>query len=334
MRIFDLHCDTLDALALRDVVAGFSAQLGATVVGDLADNDLALAGRRMRAAAPEGWAQCYAVWVPDDLAGTGLTARGLYDRCQRYFARQMEAHADLFVQARRPGDVGRALAAGKVAALLTVENASPVTSLEDLDRMAFDGVRMVTLTWNAQNQVAGGSREPGGLTPFGRQVVGRMGELGMAVDVSHLSDQGLADVLAATDAPLVASHSNSRAVCGHARNLTDDQFRSIAERGGLVGLNYYRAFIRPMGEGEAASPAREVTFDELSAHVEHFLDLGGERALALGSDFDGSDVPTWLDGCEKVPELVERLTERFGEGVARRIAFDNAAAFFDGTVEN
>lgn len=330
MRLFDLHCDTLDALALAGVSAGFSAQLGKAEAGDLADNRLALGGRRMLAVAPEGWAQCYAVWVPDDLAGTGLSPLAFYDRCQRYFASQMKAHANLFAQARRPGDVGRALASGRVAALLTVENASPVTSLEVLDRMAADGVRMVTLTWNGANQIAGGAREPGGLTPFGRQVVRRMCELGMAVDVSHLSDQGLADVLGATDAPLVASHSNARAVCGHPRNLTDDQFRAIAERGGLVGLNYYRAFVREMGEEEAASPAREVTFDELSAHVEHFLDLGGERALALGSDFDGSDVPEWLDGCERVPAFVDRLADRFGADVARRISFENAAGFFDG----
>ncbi len=328
MRIFDLHCDTLDALALRDVSAGFSDQLGADRSGDLADNGLHLAGNRMRAAS-DGWAQCYAVWVPDDLAGTCLTSLGFYNRCQRYFAAQMEAHPDVFAQARQAGDVEEALSAGKVAALLTIENAAPVTSLETLDRMAADGVRMITLTWNGANQIAGGAREPGGLTAFGCQVVRRMGELGIAVDVSHLSDEGLADVLAATDAPLVASHSNSRAVCNHPRNLTDDQFRTIVERGGLVGINYYRAFIREMSEAEAASPAREVTFDELSAHIEHFLDLGGEKVLALGSDFDGSDVPGWLDGCERVPSFIDRLADRFGADIARRIAYDNAASFFD-----
>ena len=84
-----------------------------------------------------------------------------------------------------------------------------------------------------------------------------------------------------------------------------------------------------MGEAEAASPAREVTFDELSGHIEHFLDLGGEKTLALGSDFDGSDVPAWLDGCEQVPSFIDRLADRFGADIARRIAYDNAASFFD-----
>ena len=328
MRIFDLHCDTVDALALRDVSATFSDQLGNATTGDLADNSLHLAGNRMRAVS-DGWAQCYAVWVPDDLTGTGLSPLGFYDRCQHYFAGQMEAHPDVFAQARHAGDVEQALSAGKVAALLTVENATPVTSLDVLDRMAADGVRMITLTWNGANQIAGGAQEPGGLTSFGKQVVRRMGELGITVDVSHLSDQGLADVLVATDAPLVASHSNARAMCNHPRNLTDSQFRAIAERGGLVGINYYRAFIREMSEGEAASPTREVTFDELSAHIEHFLDLGGEKVLALGSDFDGSDVPAWLDGCERVPSLIDRLASRFGADIAHGIAYDNAASFFD-----
>ena len=328
MRIFDLHCDTVDALALRDVSATFSDQLGNATTGDLADNSLHLAGNRMRAVS-DGWAQCYAVWVPDDLTGTGLSPLGFYDRCQHYFAGQMEAHPDVFAQARHAGDVEQALSAGKVAALLTVENATPVTSLDVLDRMAADGVRMITLTWNGANQIAGGAQEPGGLTSFGKQVVRRMGELGITVDVSHLSDQGLADVLVATDAPLVASHSNARAMCNHPRNLTDSQFRAIAERGGLVGINYYRAFIREMSEGEAASPTCEVTFDELSAHIEHFLDLGGEKVLALGSDFDGSDVPAWLDGCERVPSLIDRLASRFGADIAHGIAYDNAASFFD-----
>lgn len=328
MRIFDLHCDTVDALALRDVSATFSDQLGNATTGDLADNSLHLAGNRMRAVS-DGWAQCYAVWVPDDLTGTGLSPLGFYDRCQHYFAGQMEAHPDVFAQARHAGDVEQALSAGKVAALLTVENATPVTSLDVLDRMAADGVRMITLTWNGANQIAGGAQEPGGLTSFGKQVVRRMGELGITVDVSHLSDQGLADVLVATDAPLVASHSNARAMCNHPRNLTDSQFRAIAERGGLVGINYYRAFIREMSEGEAASPTREVTFDELSAHIEHFLDLGGEKVLALGSDFDGSEVPAWLDGCEQVPSLIDRLASRFDADIAHGIAYDNAASFFD-----
>ena len=328
MRIFDLHCDTVDALALRDVSATFSDQLGNATTGDLADNSLHLAGNRMRAVS-DGWAQCYAVWVPDDLTGTGLSPLGFYDRCQHYFAGQMEAHPDVFAQARHAGDVEQALSAGKVAALLTVENATPVTSLDVLDRMAADGVRMITLTWNGANQIAGGAQEPGGLTSFGKQVVRRMGELGITVDVSHLSDQGLADVLVATDAPLVASHSNARAMCNHPRNLTDSQFRAIAERGGLVGINYYRAFIREMSEEGAASPTREVTFDELSAHIEHFLDLGGEKVLALGSDFDGSEVPAWLDGCEQVPSLIDRLASRFGADIAHGIAYDNAASFFD-----
>ena len=132
MRIFDLHCDTVDALALRDVSATFSDQLGNATTGDLADNSLHLAGNRMRAVS-DGWAQCYAVWVPDDLTGTGLSPLGFYDRCQHYFAGQMEAHPDVFAQARHAGDVEQALSAGKVAALLTVENATPVTSLDVLD---------------------------------------------------------------------------------------------------------------------------------------------------------------------------------------------------------
>ena len=102
--------------------------------------------------------------------------------------------------------------------------------------------------------------------------------------------------------PFAASHSNARGVCAHPRNLTDDEFRAIVDAGGIVGINYYRAFISNRVKGHEAPADGEVTFDELAAHVEHFLDLGGEGTIALGSDFDGSETPDWLDACEKVAQ--------------------------------
>nr|WP_255348646.1 membrane dipeptidase [Olsenella sp. oral taxon 809] len=252
---------------------------------------------------------------------------------QAYFAEQVARHADAVAQVRTAGEVDAAVASGRVAAFLTLEGASPMEGeLGYLERLHEDGVRMVTLCWNGRNALASGHETCDGLSALGRRAVRRMGELGMVVDASHLNDEGFADLLACSDAPFVASHSNSRAVCGHPRNLTDDQFRAIVERGGLVGLNYFRAFVteRAAADGAmvAGRPTPEVSFDELAAHVEHFLDLGGEDAIALGSDYDGSEVPDWLDSCQRLPAFHERMAARFGDELCEKVFFSNARDFF------
>jgi membrane dipeptidase len=144
---------------------------------------------------------------------------------------------------------------------------------------------MLTLTWNGKNDIASGNDTADGMSDFGREAVRALEDHRIVVDVSHLNDAGFADLLHVATRPFVASHSNSRAVCPHPRNLTDAQFGEIRDRGGLVGINYYRAFIADVPAG------KDVTFDQLSRHIDHFLSLGGEKVLALGSDFDGSDTP-------------------------------------------
>lgn len=395
LKVFDLHCDTLDALSMRGVEP-FASQCGAAGLApsdDLAHSSLQLAADRMAAAGQ--WCQCFAVWVPDDLSATGLTPHGFYDRASAYFKRQLAAHPELLYQVRDGrelrgggdapesgddvpergagdahemrgvdvmgfpggvdataddstivllGDVFRNLnETGKlahdsgssvehrVAAILTVENASPLSDgIGVLDQMAADGVKMMTLTWNGPNCIGSGNDTLEGLTSFGKKVIRRMEELRIVVDVSHLNDVGFKDVLACSTRPFVASHSNSRAVCGHPRNLTDYEFRAIAERGGLVGINYYRSFIseRYQDTGAAVPGREEVTFDELSFQIDHFLHLGGEKILALGSDFDGSDTPSWLGGAQDIPAFYGMVAKRFGTDIADAMFWNNAAAFF------
>ncbi len=129
------------------------------------------------------------------------------------------------------------------------------------------------------------------------------------------------DVAAHTSRPFVASHSNAKALCGHPRNLTDDQFGVLRERGGLVGLNYFKAFLND-------DPER-ADIDDLYAHAEHFLALGGEDVLAMGSDFDGSTMPHGITGLESVEDIAETfLRHNLSEALVRKIFFENAAAFF------
>ena len=153
----------------------------------------------------------------------------------------------------------------------------------------------------------------------------RMERSRVALDVSHLNDESLADVLARATRPLCASHSNSRAVCGHPRNLTDDQFCAVMATGGVAGLNYCAGFIV---EGAwSGEDAAGVTFEQVAAHVEHWLDIGGEDAVALGGDLDGSTVPEFLDGADKVPAFQELLVSRFGREITEKICYRNAVAF-------
>lgn len=321
MRVFDLHCDTIDAL----VFAGrgvFSEYVKGDAGGDLVHNDIALAADRV----PCPWCQCYAVWVPDDLTTFDLSPVAFYRTARDWFL----AHTGTGLpvgQVRTPREIDAALERGQVAALLTIENGSPLASLAMVDEIASDGVRMVTLTWNAANQIAAGCQARGGLTAYGHEVLRALEDRQIAVDVSHLNDESFWDVARVARRPFVASHSNARAVCGHPRNLTDDQFRAIVDTGGIVGINYFRSFISNRATGFDAPADGEVTFDELAAHVEHFLDLGGEGTIALGSDYDGSDTPTWLDACEKVAPFYEMVAARFGTGLADRMFWGNARDF-------
>ena len=346
-RIFDLHCDTIDLLAMRDFepYASQGCRLGDPGFTDLARNRCAIDLERM---ADFSWAQCFAIWVPDDYRDAA--AWDFYVRARDWFLAQCDLHDDLVCRARNMGSVDAALASGRTAAMLTIENGSPIgTDLGRIGQLAADGVKMVTLTWNGANPIGSGNLTQGGLTPFGAKAVRALEDAHIVVDVSHLNDAGFADLLGIARRPFVASHSNARAVCDHPRNLTDDQFRAIRDAGGLVGLNFYRSFITSrdirahatIGAGNGLSPAAavpgtaggidpalDVTPDELFAHVEHFLDLGGDDVLALGSDWDGSDVPVWLASCSCAGQLRHLFAQRFGDDLAEKVFFTNARDFF------
>jgi len=322
MRVFDLHCDTVDTLAYSGLDC-FADYMPACEGGDLVHNDIQIATDRM----PCPWCQCYAIFVPDDLSTTGMTPLEFYRGARDWFVAHTDPNGPV-VHVRDANGINATLEAGKVAAMLTIENGIHLDRLELIDEIAQDGVKMVTLTWNAANPIASGSEAQGGLTSYGRQAVRALEDRSIVIDVSHLNDESFWDVARVARRPFAASHSNARSVCAHPRNLTDDQFRAIVDAGGLVGINYYRAFISNRVEGHDAPADGEVTFDELAAHVEHFLHLGGEGTIAPGSDFDGSETPDWLDACEKVAPFYERIAGRFGSDLANRMFFDNAHDFF------
>ena len=180
----------------------------------------------------------------------------------------------------------------------------------------------MTLTWNGENELGSGHTTTHGMTDFGRQAVHEMEDCGILVDVSHLNDAGYADLFETARRPFVATHSNARAVCSHKRNLTDDMIREMVRRGCLIGLNYCKSFITDGGTGD--SP------EDLYRHIEHFFKLGAYKNLALGSDFDGATLPTYLDSPEKAAALYEYFLNRgMSTELAEGILFRNAEEFFE-----
>ena len=322
MRVFDLHCDTIDALAYADA-AYFRPFMAEKRGGTLSSNDIQLSADRMGSP----WCQCYAIFVPDDLNDLKVTPLEFYRHARDWFAADVARPESAVQQIRDACEIDACVESGQVAGILTVENGSPLQDLSLVDEFAADGVKMVTLTWNAANAIASGSQAAGGLTGYGREVLRALEDRRIVADVSHANDESFWDVARAARRPFAASHSNSRAVCGHPRNLSDDQFRAIRDAGGVVGVNYYRAFLTDRSDGSVPADG-EVSFDELAAHMEHFLDLGGEGTIALGSDFDGSDTPAWLGACEQVAPFYAQVVNRFGNHLADRMFWENARDFF------
>ncbi|MEI6873942.1 MAG: dipeptidase [Spirochaetota bacterium] len=190
------------------------------------------------------------------------------------------------VQAKKAGDILEARVAGKRAGMLSIEGGEAIgESLDELRAFYDRGVRLMGLTWNRRNAIGRGAGTgtpedgTGGLTDFGRRVVHEMERLGMVVDASHLSDEALDDLLAIAERPVIASHSNCRALVPHRRNLTDEQAERIAATGGLIGLTFAGIFVDP-------DPAK-VTKLRVLEHLDRLISVVGPEHVGLGSDFDG-----------------------------------------------
>lgn len=304
--VIDLHCDTLTALQAP-------TRCRDTLNDPCSDFALCKLPPQVR------WGQCCAVFVPDGL--TPEEALGYYRYHSRSFRRQGAALAQQAAVCSGAAQIEAAWAQEKTALLLTVESGSLLgTGLDQVEELRRDGVKMLTLTWNGENPLGSGSDTDHGLTPLGKAAVPALEEAGILVDVSHLNDAGFRDVLQAARRPFVASHSNARAVCAHPRNLTDWQIREMAARRCLIGLNFSNKFLRSHGE--------QAELSHVLRHAEHILDLGAGDCLALGSDFDGTDLPPCLDSCEKVLDLGRALAGAFGQETAEKILWGNALAFF------
>lgn len=234
-------------------------------------------------------------------------------------------------------DIERARREGQVGILLSFEGLDPIGNDLNLLEIFHDlGVRAAGLVWSRRNYAADGcffsprrEGKKGGLTPFGVEAVQRAQELGMVIDVSHLNDEGFWDVMETAKGPLIASHSNCRSLAPSMRNLTDEQIRALAAKGGVLGMNAISSFVREDHETRRATPA------DLAAHAGHVADLVGVDHVGLGFDFcDGfqnfltmeDDIKTYdvVSGHEGALEFTVALLERgFGDEDIRKILGGN-----------
>ncbi len=233
--------------------------------------------------------------------------------------REMERNSDKAALCRRYAEIEECRQQGKTAAVLSLEGGEPIESMAALRILYGLGVRCIALTWNYSNHLAAGVLEPDparGLTAFGRQALAEMERLGIMADVSHFNDRSFWDLAAVYKKPIIATHSNARAVCAHPRNLTDAQFLKIRETGGCVGINLYPVFLRQDG------PAN---ITDIIRHIEHFMALGGEDSVGIGADFDGVDaLPVGIRGVEDLEKIFDALAQiGYPDQLLEKIAYKN-----------
>ena len=305
MRWADFHCDVLSKLLTGE--AEHFAGEGAVKL-DVTYERLQAGGADL---------QNFAIYLPQHMP--------------KKFDRVLQA-VDLFYRhiLTKPGisfvrtseDLIEASKQGKMAAMLSLEGTEGLEGdLTSLRILYYLGLRSIGITWNHANWAGDGVLEPrqGGLTQQGRELIKLCNELGILIDVSHLAEKGFWEAADLSVRPIIASHSNVRAIHDHPRNLTDEQIRAIIARDGLIGMTYVPWFVKR----DAV-----VKLEDLLPHIERVCSLGGERHLMLGSDFDGID--THIDRLAnptETPMLLEQLDRRYGTRIAKGIARDNLWSF-------
>lgn len=248
-----------------------------------------------------------ACFVPDDDARAG---RALPDtlRMVDLLRRLVDESAGEMEQIINIDQLETCLARGVFGAILHYEGADAIDQDLAILRLSYQlGLRSLGLTWSRPNAFAQGvgPEDTGqGLTTAGRQLIQACNDLGVLIDVSHLNDAGYWDVVQTTSRPIVASHSNCRALSPHPRNLTDEQIRALATNGGLLGLNFAVRFLWP-----DMAARTDVPLDLLVDHIDHVVDLVGIEYVALGTDYDGTQVPDAVGDAGKAQALVGRLRE-------------------------
>jgi membrane dipeptidase len=348
--VIDTHTDTTQRLLAADFDLGARHADGSVDIPRLREGGVA--------------AVFFAIWVPGTVTGREAVRRALLqiDAVRR----QVNLHRNDLRLATTAQDIHEARAAGQIAVLMAIEGGHMMNhDLDVLRQYASLGVRYMTLTHMRNTDWADASTDSvvhQGLSDFGKQVIREMNRLGILVDVSHISDKALRDVLAVSEAPVFASHSSCRAICETPRNLSDELIRALAAKGGVIQINFHVGFIsqkfrdaekakpqlqqeieaeinrrceendpRRMVESDkvvreyvAAGKLPRVEWTEIVDHIDHAVNVAGVDHVGLGSDFDGAEMPFGMEDASHLPRITEALLEKgYSEGDIQKILGGN-----------
>jgi membrane dipeptidase len=285
----------------------------------------------------------FAVWVdPRQFRGPNAVQRA--EQMIALYNQQIQLYPDKLVACDTSDEVRRAIASGKIAALLGVEGGIAINNdLANIARYRSQGVRYMTLTWRGNLDWAGSSQDltsqfrrgqqiviaenpsKGGLTEFGRRVVAEMNRVGMMVDLSHVSDQTFFDAIKASTKPVIVSHSNARALSDHARNVSDDMLRALKSNGGVIGVNLWYELLEPQGRGSKKEDAERVTVKNVLDQIDHMVKVAGIDHIGLGTDFEGmNDLPADMKTAASMGKIFSGMRQRgYSEAAIRKLAGEN-----------
>lgn len=284
----DFHCDTLYLLTEKDIDIAERNSESHIDVQRLIEGDVHL--------------QVFAAFVEPKYMRKNAATMVLKMIDKMY---QLIEKTDKFKLILNADDINSAKNENKIGALLSIEGGEALEGDISLLRIFYKlGIRALTLTWSLRNDLGDGvdGAESSGLTDFGKQVVKEMNNLGMIVDVSHLNERGFWDVIDISEKPIIASHSDCKSLCRHKRNLKDEQIKAIAQKGGVIGINFAPHFLRDDGKA---------TIDDVLNHIDHISELVGTKYVGFGSDFDGIDkTPEGLHDVSCFPKLLDGLKNR------------------------
>ncbi|AYF53670.1 membrane dipeptidase [Clostridium botulinum C] len=302
MDIIDFHCDTISQIYANNC--------------NLLSNDFSVDIKKLQNA--HSLAQFFALFVelnpkedPFDVCCNMLNK--FYD--------EINKNKNTISIARNYNELIKNKSKNKISAFLTIEEGAVLKgNISNLKRFYDKGIRLITLTWNFPNEIgypnAIAKFRNKGLTPFGIELIHEMNNLNMIIDVSHLSDGGFYDVAKYSKVPFVASHSNSRSITNHPRNLTDDMIKIISEKGGIIGINFFGKFL---GGGNFSK------IDDMLRHINYIRNIGGIDVLSLGSDFDGIDSILEIPNIANIDKLIYALKlHGFSENDIEKIFYKNA----------
>lgn len=302
----DMHCDTATEL--------FTKNEG------IIENKLHISIEKAKVA--ENYFQVFAFWTPDDLKGEERYNN--FINVYNNFIIEVNKHSEKIVICNNFAEINFAIDNKKTAAILAVEGAGIIgDKLERITGLKKMGIRFITLTWNASNELGDGIlvENPTGLTEFGKKAIRKMEEENIIADVSHLSEVGFWQVCELANKPFVATHSNAKAVCSHVRNLTNEQALAIKGAKGLIGINFCPAFLN--NEEEKAD------IKDIIKHIEHYLSLNLGNIVCFGADFDGiSNLPIGINNIGDIEKIQNEMSKlNYSNDLMEKIFYKNFMSF-------